>query len=63
MITIKEDIMNTEELERLNTLSEKAINGTATSSEIEDFSNLLKYWNQSTEYNLLQGPYVPYLKY
>jgi hypothetical protein len=41
MITIKEDIMNTEELERLNTLSEKAINGTATPAEIEDISRLI----------------------
>jgi hypothetical protein len=55
--------MNTKELERLNTLSEKAINDTATHKEIEDFSNLLKSWNQSTEYNRLQGPYVPNLKY
>ncbi|MDX2367537.1 MAG: hypothetical protein QNK36_03905 [Colwellia sp.] len=53
--------METEEFERLNVLSEKAINDTATSDELEEFMKLLNVWNESTEYNLLQGFYVPSL--
>jgi hypothetical protein len=51
--------MNTEQFERLNTLSEKAINDTATINELEEFNHLLIAWNQSTEYNLLQATYTP----
>jgi hypothetical protein len=47
--------MNMDQFERLNTLSEKAINDTATVNELEEFSNLLIAWNQSTEYNLLHA--------
>lgn len=50
--------METEEFERLNVLSEKAINDTATANELEEFSQLLIAWNESTEYNILHGGYV-----
>jgi len=52
-------IMEKEDFERLNTLSEKAINDIATPNELKEFSQLLTTWNESTEYNLLQGIYVP----
>jgi hypothetical protein len=51
--------MEKEEFERLNTLSEKAINDTATPNELEEFNQLLIAWNEFTEYNLLQGFYLP----
>jgi hypothetical protein len=46
--------MNKEQFERLNALSEKAINDCITPIELEEFNKLLTSWNQSTEYNLLQ---------
>ena len=49
--------MSKEEVERLNTLSQKAINDTATPIELEEFTQLLTLWSKSTEYNLLQGFY------
>ena len=51
--------MEKEQFERLNALAVKAINDTATPKELEEFEQLLIAWNQSTEYNLLQGIYVP----
>jgi len=51
--------METEQFERLNVLSIKAINDTATPNELEEFKQLLTAWNKSTEYNLLQGIYAP----
>jgi hypothetical protein len=51
--------MKTEEFERLNTLSEKAMNDIATPHELEEFKQLLITWNESAEYNLLQGFYTP----
>ena len=50
--------MDTEQYERLNALSLKAINDTATPNELEEFKQLLNAWNISTEYNLLQGTYA-----
>jgi hypothetical protein len=47
--------MDNEEFERLNLLSEKAINDSLTPIELEEFNKLLTSWNESTEYNLLQG--------
>jgi hypothetical protein len=49
--------MGNEEFERLNMLSEKAINDCLTPIELEEFNKLLTSWNQSTEYNLLQYIY------
>ena len=51
--------MKKEDFERLNMLSEKAINDIATPNELKEFSQLLTTWNELTEYNLLQGFYVP----
>jgi len=47
--------MDMEEFERLNTLSEKTLNETATPSELKELIILLTIWNTSTEYNLFQG--------
>ena len=49
--------MNAEEFERLNALSEKALNDTATLGELDEFSQLFTSWNKSTEYNLFHGTY------
>ena len=51
--------MDKEQFKRLNVLAVKAINDTATPKELEEFEQLLIDWNQSTEYNLLQGIYAP----
>ena len=45
-------IMNQDEFERLNHLSEKALNETATPHEMKEFSQLLNDWNQSIEMNV-----------
>lgn len=50
--------MEADDFERLNTLSEKAIDGIATPNELKEFNQLLTIWNESIEYNLLQGFYV-----
>jgi len=47
--------MNQDEFERLNHLSEKALNETATPHEMKEFSQLLNDWNQSVELNLFSG--------
>jgi len=52
-------IMGWDDFVRLNTLSEKAINDIATRNELEEFSQLLTTWNESIQYNLLKGLYVP----
>ena len=44
--------MNQDEFERLNHLSEKALNETATPHEMNEFSQLLNDWNQSVEMNI-----------
>ena len=54
--------MDEEEFDRLNTLSEKAMNDIATPNELKEFSQLLNSWNEAVEYNLLQGFCVPNLK-
>ena len=41
-----------EELERFNALSEKALHGTATHSELLEYKNLLSSWNSSVELHL-----------
>ncbi|MDX2368913.1 MAG: hypothetical protein QNK36_10990 [Colwellia sp.] len=51
--------MKKEEFERLNTLSEKAMENIATPNEIEEFNKLFTVWNESAEYNLLQGFCTP----
>jgi len=51
--------MESERFERLNTLSEKAMNGIATPNELKEFNQLLTTWDESIEesieWNLLQG--------
>ena len=49
--------MTSEEFRRLNFLSEKAINGNPTPSELVELNKLLTMWNVSTEYNLLINSY------
>ncbi len=51
--------MSIEEIERLNSLSEKAIKDIATPNELKELKQLLILWNESTEYNLLRGLYPP----
>lgn len=45
-------MMNIEEFECLNTLSEKAIIDTLTSSELNEFKRLLTLWNDNLLHNL-----------
>ena len=52
-------IMKIEEVERINTLSEKAMIEIATPDELKELQKLLAIWNESTEYNLSQGFYKP----
>ena len=47
--------MTKENFERLNVLSEKAINEIVPTNELEEFNQLLNLWSESTEYNILQG--------
>ncbi len=47
--------MKSEEFERLNTLSEKAINDIVTPNELKEFNQLLTAWSESVEYNSLPG--------
>ena len=47
--------MNQDEFERLNHLSEKSLNETATPQEMKEFSQLLNDWNLSVELNLFSG--------
>jgi len=50
--------MNTDEFERLNYLSEKSLNETATDVELKEFSQLLDTWNSSAELKLFGGYYT-----
>jgi len=52
-------IMEIEEIERLNSLSERAMIEIATPDELKELKRLLTIWNESTEYNLSQGFYRP----
>jgi hypothetical protein len=54
--------MEKEDFERLNTLSQKAINDTVTTTELEEFKRLLTIWNDSTEYNMLHCLYSSELR-
>lgn len=46
-------MMNREQFNRFNRLSEKILNETATPYEVKEFNYLLKEWNQSTEFNFM----------
>ena len=46
-------IMTNEEFERMNILSEKAMNETASRNELKEFNELLDDWNTSVEFNLI----------
>jgi len=48
-------MMTNDEFTRLNSLSEKAINKTASRNELKEFNELLDNWNQCVEFNLLNG--------
>jgi hypothetical protein len=48
-------MMSLEEFERLNELSEKALNETASEAELKEFSALLASWNASAELRLYGG--------
>lgn len=50
--------MKSEEFERLNTLSEKAMNDIVTPNELKEFNLLLSAWSKSIEYNSLPGFYL-----
>jgi hypothetical protein len=45
-------IMTTDEFDRLNSLSEKALTETVTKNELIEFYELLHDWNTSFEFNL-----------
>lgn len=47
--------MNNDDFQRLNYLSEKALQETANSDELKEFNNLLSEWNTSVEQNLFCG--------
>jgi len=47
--------MTTDEFDRLNTLSEKAMTETASRNELKEFNKLLDDWNTSVEFNLING--------
>ena len=44
--------MTTNEFDRLNSLSEKALIDTASCNELKEFNALLQDWNTSIEFNL-----------
>jgi hypothetical protein len=50
--------MDTNEFNQLNLLSEKALYDTATSTELDEFNQLLSIWNTATEVNLFNGKYI-----
>jgi len=45
-------MMTKSDFERLNSLSEKALNETASRSELKEFYGLFERWNTSVEFNL-----------
>jgi len=48
-------IMTTDEFDRLNNLSEKALTETASRNELKEFNELLEDWNSCVEFNLING--------
>jgi hypothetical protein len=48
-------MMTTDDFSRLNSLSEKAMNETASRNELKEFNELLDEWNDCVEFNLLNG--------
>jgi len=44
--------MTADEFARLNSLSEKAMQETASRNELKEFKELLEDWNTSIEFNL-----------
>jgi len=47
--------MTTDEFARLNSLSEKALNDSASRNELLEFNELLNDWNNCVEFNLVNG--------
>jgi len=47
--------MTSDEFDRLNSLSEKAMRDTASRNELKEFNELLNDWNKSVEFNLING--------
>jgi len=52
--------MEAQQLQRLNTLAEKAKTDTATPNELKELKQLLDAWNLSTRVNLLSSAYHPH---
>ncbi len=48
-------MMNKYDFARLNTLSEKALNKTASRRELKEFYGLFERWNTSVRFNLING--------
>jgi hypothetical protein len=44
--------MTSDEFDRLNSLSEEALNETVSRNELKEFNELLEDWNTSVEFNL-----------
>jgi len=55
-------IMDTEDFERLNLLSEKALNDTLTPNELVEFNELYADCGSLTELQLFGGFYPPHFK-
>ncbi len=49
-------MMNKEELERFNELSQKALKDIATENELLEYKQLLLIWNDSIEFNFHRDP-------
>lgn len=47
--------MTPDEYERIDILSEKAINHTASVDDLKEFNELLDDWNDCVESNLMKG--------
>lgn len=48
-------MMTKSDFERLNSLSEKTMNETASRSELKEFYGLFELWNISVKFNLING--------
>lgn len=48
-------MMTKNDFERLNSLSEKVLNETASPSELKEFYGLFERWNASVKFNLING--------
>jgi len=51
-------LMNTEQIKRLDLLSDKVSNDSASSNELMEYKQLLDAWNLSTKIDVLAGLYL-----